>query len=137
MSEKAFEYQLRVRYGETDQMGFVYYGNYALYLEQARTEMLRSVGYTYKTMEEKGILLPVVNMNTRFVNSAKYDDLLTLKTIIKGKPNRKIIFETQIFNEENQLLNTSEVVLVFMDAEHKVTTCPLNILTALEKYILS
>ena len=137
MSENAFELQIRVRYGETDQMGFVYYGNYALYLEQVRTEMLRSLGYTYKEMEDKGVLLPVANMNTRFISPAKYDDLLTLKTIIKGKPNRKIIFETQIFNEENQLLNTSEVVLVFMDAEHKVTTCPLNILTALEKYILS
>lgn len=135
MSEKAFEYQLRVRYGETDQMGFVYYGNYALYLEQARTEMLRSVGYTYKTMEEKGVMLPVVNMNTRFMNSAKYDDLLTLKTTIKGTPNRKIIYYTEIFNEQGELLNKSEVVLVFMNPQGKVISCPDEISQALKQYI--
>lgn len=135
MSENAFELQLRVRYGETDQMGFVYYGNYALYLEQARTEMLRSLGYTYKDVEAKGILMPVVNMNTRFLSSAKYDDLLTLKTVIQGIPNRKIIFYTEIYNEQKQLLNKSEVILVFMDTKGKVVSCPEDIGIALSKHI--
>lgn len=136
MAKEIFEIQIRVRYGETDQMGFVYYGNYALYLEQARTEMLRSVGYTYKEMEEKGVLLPVVNMNTRFMNSGKYDDLLTLKTYIKGTPNRKIIFYTEIFNEQEELLNKSEVILVFMNSKGKVVSCPQDILVSLEKYVV-
>ena len=135
MSKNSFEFQIRVRYGETDQMGFVYYGNYALYLEQARTEMLRSVAYSYKEMEAKGVLLPVVNMNTRFLGSAKYDDLLTLKTVIKGTPSRKIIFYTEIFNEQEVVLNKSEIVLVFMNPEGKVISCPNEIIVALEKYV--
>lgn len=136
MEHNFFEHKIRVRYGETDQMGFVYYGNFALYLEEARTEMLRSGGFSYKEMEAMNIFLPVVNLNIRYKSAAKYDDLLTLKTIIKGRPNRKIIFETQIFNQENELLNTSEVILVFMDKDQKVTTCPENIITALEYYII-
>lgn len=136
MNENYFESKIRVRYGETDQMGFVYYGNYALYLEEARTEMLRSVGFTYKQMEKMNIFLPVVNMTTRFRNSAKYDDLLTLKTIIKGIPARKIIFETKIYNEKNILLNESEVILVFMNKENHITSCPEDILNALSKYVI-
>ncbi|MFT4643935.1 MAG: acyl-CoA thioester hydrolase [Planctomycetota bacterium] len=135
MSKNTFETQIRVRYGETDQMGFVYYGNYALYLEQARTEMLRSVGYTYKEMEEKGVLLPVVNMDTRFIGSGKYDDLLTIRTYIKGIPNRKIIFYTEIFNEQEELLNKSEVILVFMNPKGKVISCPQDILDSLKKFV--
>ena len=135
MTENYFETKIRVRYGETDQMGFVYYGNYALYLEEARTEMLRSVGFTYKEMEEMNVFLPVVNMNTRYRNAAKYDDLLTIKTIIKGSPTRKIIFETKIYNAQNLLLNESEVILVFMDKDNQIISCPENILSALSKYV--
>jgi len=131
------ETQIRVRYGETDQMGFVYYGNYALYLEEARTSMLRSVGYTYKEMEAIGVLLPVVNMNIRFMNSGKYDDLLTLKTQVKETPNRKIIFLTEIYNEENTLLNKSEIILVFMNPKGKVISCPEKIVTALSKFVVN
>ncbi len=130
-----FNSTVRVRYGETDQMGFVYYGNYALYLEEARTEMLRSVGYTYKAMEEMGILLPVVNLNIRFKNAGKYDDLLKIETFIKGIPNRKIIFCSSIYNERNILLNKSEVVLVFMNKNNKVISCPKEIANALLKYV--
>jgi len=135
MTENYFETKIRVRYGETDQMGFVYYGNYALYLEEARTEMLRSVGFTYKEMEEMNVFLPVVNMNTRYRNAAKYDDLLTIKTIIKGNPTRKIIFETKIYNAQKLLLNESEVILVFMDKDNQIISCPENILSALSKYV--
>lgn len=136
MQNHFFENKIRVRYGETDQMGFVYYGNYALYLEQARTEMLRSVGFTYKAMEKMGVLLPVVNLNIRYKNSAKYDDLLTLKTYITTLSNRKIIFETFIYNEENILLNQSEVILVFMNKEGKINACPQEIIDALAQYVV-
>lgn len=136
MQNHFFENKIRVRYGETDQMGFVYYGNYALYLEQARTEMLRSVGFTYKAMEKMGVLLPVVNLNIRYKNSAKYDDLLTLKTHITTLSNRKIIFETFIYNEENILLNQSEVILVFMNKEGKINACPQEIIDALAQYVV-
>lgn len=129
-----FEHKIRVRYGETDQMGFVYYGNYALYLEEARTEMLRSIGFSYKKLEAMNVFLPVVNLNIRYKNPARYDDLLQLKTVIKACPARTIVFETEIFNEQNILLNRSEVVLVFMDAEQNVTTCPEDITVALKKY---
>lgn len=132
-----FEIKIRVRYGETDQMGFVYYGNYALYFEQARTEMLRKVGFTYKEMEEMGIMLPVVQMNTRFKQSAKYDDLINIKSYLKEKPNRKIVFFHEIYNEENILLNKSEITLVFMNKEGKVISCPAEIVNALNKHVRS
>jgi len=130
-----FEIEIRVRYGETDQMGFVYYGNYALYFEQARTEMLRNVGFTYKGMEEMGIMLPVVQMNTRFKLSAKYDDLITIKSYLKEKPNRKIVYFHEVYNEEKILLNKSEITLVFMNTGGKVISCPEDIADALNKFV--
>lgn len=134
MEIKKHTVQIRVRYGETDQMGFVYYGNFALYLEQARTEMLRSVGYTYKSMEEMNVMLPVVNMNIRFLQPAKYDDLLTIKTYLKEKPNRKLIYFSEIYNEKGILLNKSEIILVFMNKEGKVISCPEEIAEAISEY---
>ena len=107
--------EFRVRYGETDQMGYVYYGNYAQYFEMGRAEWLRSFGVSYKGMEENGIMLPVLNLNVNYLKPAKYDDLLKLKTILIKKPGVKIEFNFEIFNEENVLLTTGYTSLVFID----------------------
>lgn len=109
------EVQIRVRYGETDRMGFVYYGNYATYFEVARVEALRQIGVSYLEMEEGGVCLPVVEYKIRYLKPAFYDDVLTIRTIIKEMPGIRIKFEYETYNQENILLNTSETTLVFVD----------------------
>lgn len=124
--------QFRVRYGETDQMGFVYYGNYAQYFEMGRTEWLRKLGITYKKMEENGIMLPVMNLNINYLKPAKYDDLLTLKTTLIKIPSAKIEFSYEIFNEENELLTKANTTLVFVNMKtNKPTKAPEYIIETL------
>jgi len=118
-------FSFRVRYGETDQMGVVYHGNYAAYLEMGRTEWLRNLGVTYKKMEENGIILPVVDLKVSFKKSAKYDDLLTVETTLKGKPLVKITFDYEIFNQERELLVVASTTLAFMNARtNRPIKCP-------------
>ncbi|WP_166964433.1 acyl-CoA thioesterase [Yeosuana marina] len=109
------EIQIRVRYGETDQMGVVYHGNYALYLEMGRIEWLRKMGISYKNMEENGIMLPVISMTLNYKRPAHYDDLINVKTQLKNRPSAKIEFEYEITNEKGEILTTATVVLVFID----------------------
>lgn len=119
------EISFHVRYAETDQMGYVYYGNYAQYLEMGRVAWLRSLGVSYKTMEEKGVMLPVVSMQINFKKPALYDDLLTVKSKLKKIPSVKIEFDYEIFNEQNELLVTANTVLAFIDMKTKrPTACP-------------
>ena len=113
------EVTLRVRYGETDKMGFVYYGVYAQYYEVGRVELLRSLGISYKSIEENGFQLPVLNFNINYKKPAYYDDKLTLKTSIKEMPTSKIIFFYECFNDNNQLINNGEISLVFVNKETK------------------
>ena len=108
------DHQIRVRYGETDQMGAVYHGFYALYYETGRTEAIRHLGLTYKSLEATGVLLPVGELKSKFIRPAAYDDLLTVRTSIRDWPGKKITFHTEIFREE-VLLNVGEVTLVFVD----------------------
>lgn len=108
--------QIRVRYAETDQMGVVYYGNYATYLEVGRVEAIRSLGFSYREMEETGILMPVVDLHIKYLRPAKYDDLLTIKTQVREMPHHKIVFHSQILNEAGKILTKSEVTLFFVDA---------------------
>lgn len=110
-----YEHQLRVRYAETDQMGYVYYGNYAAFYEVARTEMLRQTGMSYKELEEMGVMMPVLEMHTKYLQPAKYDELITIKTTIRERPSIRITFEYEIFNEAGTLLNTGTTQLVFVD----------------------
>lgn len=107
---------LRVRYGETDKMGIVYYGNYATYLEQGRTEWLRDIGFSYKWMEDNGIHLPVVELSVKYKAPARYDDVLTVTTILKKIPTYSIEFTYEIHNQEGQLLITGETSLVFVNS---------------------
>ena len=129
---KSDKIQFRVRYGETEQMGFVYYGNYAQYFEMGRTEWLRKLGITYKKMEADGVMLPVMNLNINYLKPAKYDDLLTLKTILNKLPSAKIEFSYEVYNEENELLTTANTTLVFVNMEtNKPTRAPEYVLKKL------
>jgi acyl-CoA thioester hydrolase len=110
--------QIRIHYALTDQMGLVYYGNYAQLYEIGRTEALRSLGLTYKEIEATGIIMPVTEMHTRFLRPALYDDLLTVVTMVKEMPlHSKIIFHSEIYNEQNELLNVGDVTLYFLNAK--------------------
>lgn len=107
--------KIRIRYGETDQMGVVYYGNYPLFLEQGRTEWLRTLGFSYRWMEENAIILPVTELQISYKKSAKYDDVITVKTTLTKLPTAKIEFYYEILNEQNELLATAHTTLVFID----------------------
>jgi acyl-CoA thioester hydrolase len=111
------ETQIRIHYALTDQMGVVYHGHYAQFYEIGRGESIRVLGYTYKDIEAMGIIMPVVDIHSRFLRPAKYDDLITVKTTLREIPtNHKIIFNSEIYNEADELLNTGDVTLYFMEA---------------------
>lgn len=127
------EISFRIRYSETDQMGVVYHGNYAQYLELARVEWLRSLGISYKSMEEGGIMLPVISLSIKYLKSAMYDDLVTVKVILTKKPAVRIEFDYEMTNEAGELLATANTVLVFMDMKrNRPTKCPQILLDKLE-----
>ncbi len=107
--------KIRVRYGETDQMGYVYYGNYAQYFEVGRVEWLRSLGVSYRSLEESGVMLPVIKLDIDYLKPAKYDDLLTITTTLSKKPMVKIEFDFEITNEREELITKGMARLVFMD----------------------
>ena len=126
--------KLRVRYSDTDQMKYAYYGVYAKYLEIGRVELLRSIGISYKQIEELGFGLPVVNLKINYRRPAFYDDLLTIETTIKKINNIKLIFKYKIYNEQNVLLNTAETTLVFVNLKTgKVCSPPNLIVNKLQK----
>ena len=129
------EEKIRVRYAETDQMGYVYYGNYAAYYEVARTEMLRKTGFSYKELEEMGVMMPVLEMNIKYSQPAKYDELLTIKVIIKEKPSVRIKFEYEVYDEAGTLLNIGNTQLVFVDmARNRPCKAPEVFMQKMEPY---
>lgn len=129
------ETQIRVRYAETDQMGFVYYGNYATYYEVARVESLRSLGFSYKLLEEQGVLMPVAENKSKFIRPAKYDDLLTILTKVNMLPEKRMIFEYEVYNEQKKLINLGETILAFVDKKTgKACTAPDSILKLLNPF---
>jgi len=108
---------VRVRYAETDQMGVVYHSNYFPYFESARAESIRELGMTYADMEKAGVIMPVVEVQCRYIRPARYDDLLTIKTILKELPlHHKIEFFHEVYNEQEVLLATGKIILYFMKA---------------------
>jgi len=121
---REFEFKVRVRYAETDQMGVVYHGNYAQYFEMGRVEWLRNLGLSYKFMEENGIMLPVVSLTMNYKKPARYDDLIRVKTIFKSQTSVKIEFDYEIFNEKEELLTTGTSMLVFVDMKTGRPTLP-------------
>lgn len=128
--------QLRVRYAETDQMNVVYYGNYAQYFEVGRVESIRNLGVTYKDIEASGVIMPVVEMNVKYLRSARYDDLLTIKTTLRELPtDHRIEFHQEVFNESGKLLTSGKVVLFFLNAAtYEKTAMPASLYAKLAAF---
>lgn len=112
-----FEYttKVRVRYGETDQMGYMYYGNYAEFYEVGRVEMLRSLGLTYVWMEASGIMMPVLEMKCKYLKPALYDEEISIKVIMEKMPGVKIHFKYELYNTNGELINIGETLLAFVN----------------------
>ena len=126
--------KIRVRYGETDQMGYVYHGNYALYLEVARVELLRKMGLSYKKIEENGVILPVASLEIKYIAPAKYDDELSIHTKVSTKPSSKIVFDYEIKNEKGKLLSICSTKLACVDMKTgKLTDPPKNLVEIFEE----
>ena len=126
----------RVRYGETDQMGYLYYGRYALLYEIGRAEMLRDLGLTYADMEdEEGVMMPVMSLNQRFVRPAHYDEVLTITTTLRHLPDKTITFHLEIHNERGKLVNGGSVKLCFVAVKtERTVTAPEYLLKVLRPY---
>jgi len=120
------EVQVRVRYGETDQMRVVYHGSYVPYFEIGRVEWLRNKGVSYKSLEESGIALPIVSMHLNYKKPARYDDMLTINTKLKKYSGVKIEFDCEIRNENEELLTTAHFILVFVDTKNGKPIVPPN-----------
>ncbi len=130
-----YETTLRVRYAETDQMGYAYYGNYAQYYEVGRVEMLRSLGMTYRSMEESGIMMPVLELRCKYIKPAFYDNAITIKVILDTMPEKRIVFKYELYNETNELINIGETTLVFVDMNTKKPCyAPENFLNKIKGY---
>lgn len=129
------ENKIRVRYAETDQMGYVYYGNYAMYYEVGRVEALRSAGFSYKEMEDDGIMMPVLENHSRYLKPAKYDELLTIRTMIKKMPGIRIKFNYEVINEQGELIHEGETTLAFLKIDsHRPCRPPAFLLDLLKPY---
>ncbi|MDX1629998.1 MAG: thioesterase family protein, partial [Fulvivirga sp.] len=126
-----FQTEVRVRYADTDQMGYVYYGNYAAYFEIARVESLRSLGLTYKELEDAGVMMPVLENYSKFLAPATYDELLKIKTSIREKPGVKITFHYEIFNESDRLIHQGRTLLAFVNMKTGRPCRPPEVMTKL------
>ena len=129
------EVDIRVCYADTDQMGYVYYGNYGRFYEIARTEALRALGFSYKEMEAAGTMMPVYEHKSRYLQPARYDDVLTVKVFLRQKPAVRIIFAYEVYNAQRVLLNAGETTLVFVNrANGRPCMAPANLIRTLEPY---
>ncbi|WP_284357472.1 acyl-CoA thioesterase [Elizabethkingia anophelis] len=127
--------RLRVRYAETDPMKYVYYGNYATYFEVARVELFRGIGMSYDEIEKRGIWLPVSEYNIKYLKPALYDQELRIEVKVKERPGVRIIFDYEIYNEEDEKLTEASTTLFFLDAEkNKVVKCPDWLMQLMDKY---
>lgn len=124
--------KFRVRYADTDQMGYMYHGNYAQYLEMGRMEWLRELGFSYKKMEESGVMLPVRDLKIKYLKPFKYDDEVTVVTSVKSEPMVKIEFFYELYNEQKELCTQASTILVFVD---EATRKPIKIPSDLSKIL--
>ncbi len=123
---------VRVRYAETDKMGYVYYGNYPEYLEVGRVEAMRDLGISYKELEDSGVMMPVVSMELKYIRPAFYDDKLKIKTYIKEMPDARMTFEYEIFNSQDILINKAITTLAFVNiATMRPCRAPENLINAI------
>lgn len=125
--------KIKVRYAETDQMGVVYHGNYAQYLEIGRLEWLSALGISYKEMEANDVMLPVVSLNVNYKKPAYYEDILTVSTTLIKQPTASIEFAYEIHNSSGELLTTANTILVFVNMKSNLPMrCPRYILDKLQ-----
>lgn len=133
----SYSCEVRVRYGETDQMGYCYYGNYAQYFEVGRVETLRNIGMSYKEIEVSGVMLPVAEFNVKYIKPAYYDDLLTVKTILVELRGALFAFEYELTNSEGELIAKAKTDLIFVDKKSmKPIKPPQKLMEIVQKYIL-
>jgi acyl-CoA thioester hydrolase len=112
-----YEHKMRIRYAETDKMGYCYYGNYAMFYEVARAEALRSHGFTYRQLEETGVMMPVLENYSKYYRPARYDDEITIKLTIKEKPSTRIKYHYELYLENDKLIHVGSTTLVFVSME--------------------
>ncbi len=130
--------KFRVCYADTDQMGYMYYGNYPQYLEIGRTEWLRELGFSYKELEKSGIMLPVKDLKIKYLKPLKYDEAVTIHTFLKAEPMVRIEFFYELYNEQKELCTTASTTLVFIDVmTGKPTKIPNNLLAVVQKELLA
>lgn len=128
-------YSVRVRYGETDPMKYVYYGNYAHYLEVARVELFRSIGMSYEEIEQQGVWLPVSDFRIKYLKPAHYDEVLEIHTFMRKKPMAKIEFDYEIYNEKQEKITEASTTLFFFDAQkQRITKCPEYLMKLIEDH---
>ena len=133
----SFDYKTRVRYSDTDQMGIVYYGNYATFYEIGRVESLRDIGYPYKEMEEEGVMLPVLECHSKYLKSAHYDEEITIRSTLVELPGVRAVFKHEIFGESGELIHEGEVKLVFVNKDtRKPCRPPKRLIDLLTPYYL-
>jgi acyl-CoA thioester hydrolase len=126
---------IRVRYADTDQMGYMYYGNYARLYEIGRVEALRSIGFHYKEMEDAGVMMPVYDNYSRYLQPARYDDQLSIRVSLPKLPSARVVFEYEIRNQDGQLLHTGHTTLVFVRRDTgRLCTAPADLLLKLSPY---
>ena len=127
--------QVRVRYADTDRMGYLYHGHYPAYYEIGRTEALRNIGIIYKELEDSGIMMPVIEMNIKYIKPVHYDTLLTIETLVNELPEVRIKFNYKLLNEDNVLMNEAKTILIFFDSQkQKPCRVPDNVLNQLKQY---
>ena len=132
----SYETKIRVRYKDTDQMGIMHHSNYIVMYEMARTEWLREMGLTYAEIERRGIMSPIIEVQSRYLYPAFYDELLTIKVFIEEMPSARLIIGSEIYNEQGKLINTGRVTLGFMHADtRRPCRTPEWFVAALEGYI--
>ncbi len=130
-----YETKIRVRYGETDRMGYLYYGHYSEYFEVARTDMIRSLGVSYREMEDQGIILPVISFHIEYKQPALYDEEVLIRSCLKSLPELRLDIDYEAYNEQHQLLCRGNTVLVFADAKtRKPRRAPKIFLDTVKKY---
>lgn len=128
--------QIRVRYIETDRMGYLHHGHYAAYLEAARTDWLRDLGIRYIDMEEAGIMLTVVNLEIHYKFPAKYDELLTINTTLKKHSGVTVVFDYEIINSKERVITVATTRLAFIEAKtRKPCRAPDLFMQALQKAV--
>ena len=129
------ETKVRVRYGETDKMGYMYHGNYAQFYEIGRVDALRQVGLSYKGMEEEGVMMPVLEIHSKFIKPALYDDEILIRTIMRELPGVRISFDFEMFNEAEELIHTATVQLVFVrSSDMRPIRCPESLMAVFNPY---